>query len=45
MSARILILGGSRFQMLLIQRARDRGLHVFTRDYLPANPGHRLAHE
>lgn len=45
MRRRILILGGSRFQLPLIRRARERGLHVVTCDYLPENPGHRLADE
>ena len=45
MSARILILGGSRFQVPLIRRAKERGLRVITCDYLPENPGHRLADE
>lgn len=42
---RILILGGSKFQVPLIRRAKERGLHVTTCDYLPANPGHRLGDE
>jgi biotin carboxylase len=45
MTARILILGGSRFQVPLIRRARERGLYVITCDYLPDNPGHKLADE
>jgi biotin carboxylase len=45
MTARILILGGSRFQVPLIRRAKERGLRVITCDYLPENPGHRLADE
>jgi len=45
MSKRILILGGSRFQVPLIRRARERGLYVITCDYLPDNPGHKLADE
>lgn len=45
MSRRILILGGSRFQVPLIRRAKERGLYVITCDYLPSNPGHRLADE
>jgi len=45
MSKRILILGGSKFQVPLIRCARERGLHVITCDYLPDNPGHRLADE
>ncbi len=38
MTARILILGGSRFQVPLIRRAKERGLRVITCDYLPENP-------
>lgn len=45
MHRRILILGGSRFQVPLIRLAKQRGLHVITCDYLPDNPGHRLADE
>lgn len=45
MRKRILILGGSRFQVPLIRRAKERGLQVITCDYLPENPGHRLADE
>ena len=45
MSKRILILGGSRFQVPLIRLAKQRGLRVVTCDYLPANPGHKLADE
>ena len=42
---RILILAGSYYQIPLIQRAKERGLYVITCDYLPDNPGHRLADE
>jgi biotin carboxylase len=42
---RILILGGSKFQVPLIRRAKELGLHVATCDYLPGNPAHRLADE
>ena len=45
MRNRILILGGSKFQVPLIRLAGQRGLHVITCDYLPENPGHRLADE
>lgn len=45
MTRRILILGGSKYQLPLILRARERGLYVITCDYLPANPGHALADE
>jgi len=39
----ILILGGSEFQVPLIQAAKQLGLYVITCDYLPDNPGHALA--
>lgn len=45
MTTRLLVLGGSRFQIPLIRRAKSRGLHVITCDYLPDNPGHALADE
>lgn len=40
---RLLILGASHFQLPLIVRAKEYGIRVFTCDYLPDNPGHRLA--
>lgn len=40
---RILILGGSDFQIPLIKAAKNEGLFVITCDYLPDNPGHKLA--
>ncbi|NWG73403.1 MAG: hypothetical protein HXY24_02135 [Rubrivivax sp.] len=45
MTPRLPVLGGSRFQVPLIRRAKARGLRVTTCDYLPDNPGHRLADE
>ena len=45
MKKKILILGGSNFQVPLIQHAKERGLHVITCDYLPENPGHRISDE
>jgi biotin carboxylase len=45
MHKRILILGGSNFQIPLIRLAKERGLHVITCDYLPSNPGHAMADE
>lgn len=45
MHPQILILGGSPFQIPLIRRAKARGLRVATCDYLPGNPGHKLADE
>lgn len=45
MSKRILILGGSYFQIPAIKYARSAGYHVITCDYRPDNPGHKYAHE
>jgi len=42
---RILFLGGAPMQMAPIQYARQQGHYVLTCDYLPENPGHKLAHE
>lgn len=42
---KILILGGSNFQLPLIVRAKEMGLYVITCDYLPDNPGHQLSDE
>lgn len=42
---RLLILGGSPFQVPLIKQAKEKGLYVITCDYLPDNPGHKLADE
>jgi biotin carboxylase len=42
---RILFLGGAPMQMPPLRYARQRGHYVITCDYLPENPGHRLAHE
>ena len=43
--SRVLILGASPFQLAPIRYAKAQGYHVITCDYLPANPGHRLADE
>lgn len=40
---KILILGGSKFQVPLIALAKSRGCQVITCDNLPSNPGHALA--
>lgn len=40
---KILILGGSDFQIPLIQAAQNAGLFVITCDYLPDNPGHKIS--
>ena len=42
---KILMLGGNYVQMTAIQAALDQGYYVITADYLPSNPGHKLAHE
>jgi biotin carboxylase len=43
--SRLLVLGGSPFQIPAIVHAARLGHHVITCDYLPHNPGHALAHE
>lgn len=42
---KLLVLGGSPFQVPLIEKAKEMGLYVITCDYLPDNPGHVLADE
>lgn len=42
---RVLVLGGSPFQVPIIRYAKEQDAHVITCDYLPENPGHALAHE
>ncbi|MFA8434756.1 MAG: hypothetical protein ACEPOZ_09590 [Marinifilaceae bacterium] len=42
---KILMLGGSHFQIPAILYAREVGNYVVTCDYLPDNPGHQYAHE
>ncbi|CAH1385735.1 ATP-grasp domain-containing protein [Candidatus Nitrotoga sp. M5] len=42
---KILFLGAAPTQVSPIQYALEQGHRVFTCDYLPENPGHRLAHE
>jgi biotin carboxylase len=42
---KILFLGGAPMQMPPIRYARQQGHYVITCDYLPENPGHKLAHE
>lgn len=39
----LLVLGGTPYQMAPIRYARAQGHRVITCDYLPSNPGHRLA--
>ncbi|MBE0469896.1 MAG: ATP-grasp domain-containing protein [Methyloprofundus sp.] len=42
---RILFLGATAQQIPPIKYALDQGHYVITCDYLPENPGHKLAHE
>jgi len=42
---KILMLGGSYFQIVAIKMAKELGYHVITCDYLPDNPGHKFADE
>jgi biotin carboxylase len=42
---RILFLGGAPTQIPPIKYALKQGYYVITCDYLPENPGHKLAHE
>lgn len=42
---RILFLGGAPTQIPPIRYALEQGHYVITCDYLPENPGHKLAHE
>ncbi|MDK9704697.1 MAG: hypothetical protein OEL20_16330 [Sulfuritalea sp.] len=45
MSKRILFLGAAPTQMPPLRYALEQGHYVITCDYLPTNPGHKLAHE
>src|SRR5690554_5161638 len=45
MSKRILFLGGAYAQIPIIKEAKTRGWYIITCDYLPDNPGHKLADE
>lgn len=45
MQKRLLFLGGSLYQTYAIREAKRLGYYVITCDYLPDNPGHRLADE
>lgn len=42
---RLLILGGTYFQVPAIKYAKSQGYYVITCDYIPNNPGHRYADE
>lgn len=42
---KVLMLGGSLYQVFAIKEAVKMGYHVITCDYFPDNPGHKYAHE
>jgi biotin carboxylase len=42
---KLLMLGGSHFQVPAIKYAKSVGYHVITADYLPDNPGHKYSDE
>ena len=42
---KVLFLGGAPTQLPPIKYALEQGLRVITLDYLPENPGHKLAHQ
>ena len=42
---KLLILGGTYFQIPAIKYAKSRGYYVITCDYLPENPGHKFSDE
>lgn len=42
---KVLMLGGSHFQVPSIKTAREMGCYVISCDYKPDNPGHQYAHE
>ena len=42
---KILMLGGSHFQVPAIKYAKHAGYYVITADYLPHNPGHKYSDE
>jgi len=42
---KVLFLGGAPTQIPPIKYALEQGHHVITLDYLPDNPGHKLAHQ
>lgn len=45
MKKKILLLGGAFAQIPFIEEAKRKNLYVVTCDYLPDNPGHKLADE
>ncbi|MDG5800315.1 ATP-grasp domain-containing protein [Marinilabiliaceae bacterium ANBcel2] len=42
---RILLLGGAYAQIPMIEEAKKQGFYTITCDYLPNNPGHKIADE
>lgn len=42
---KILLLGGSHFQVPSVKKAKELGYYTITCDYLPQNPGHKYADE
>ena len=42
---RVLFLGGAYAQMPVLQEAKNRGYYIISCDFLPENPGHKLADE
>lgn len=42
---KLLMLGGSLYQIFAIKEAKKLGYYVITADYLPSNPGHKYADE
>lgn len=45
MNKKILFLGAAPTQIPPLRYAREQGHYIITCDYLPDNPGHKLAHE
>lgn len=45
MKKKVLLLGGSHFQVPSVIRAKELGYYAITCDYLPDNPGHQYADE
>lgn len=45
MTKKVLLLGGSHFQVPSVKKAKEMGLYTITCDYLPNNPGHKYADE
>ena len=42
---KVLLLGGSHFQVPSVKKAKELGYYTITCDYLPGNPGHKFADE